>query len=419
MKCQLSLPMMMIVCLYTGMATAQTWEVFDMNSAGLPSNSITDIAEDSQGILWVGTNWGLVRYDGSTWTVYQAGSTGLPSNVIRSVAVDSSDRVWVGTQLNGVAIYDGQDWSGYNTDNSPLPDNEVNCITIDHRGWAWIGGYLGVACFTGVDWRLYNMSDTSYAGLQLHGNTVEDVAVRSDGLVAIATQNGGFHYLTDTSVQFLTTYDDQFPDNTQNAVIFDEVNNERWLATPAQGLLRQGGGWADGPWFQYSTNNSAIPSNAVNCLDQDAGGNIWFGTLLAGVGVRSTNGTFTNYVTDNSGLPNNTVNAIHIALDGSIWIGTGYGGLAKLTFPEAVGNTERRTLQVYPIPCSDRLNIRGHGLLANTPWVLFDDQGRKVGSGQVGGDGPTIQLPAVPDGMYTLLVLTGGGSVALHVPIVQ
>lgn len=409
----------LVLSLCHGAASAQSWEVFDMSTAGLPSNSITDIAEDSQGIIWVGTNWGLARYDGTTWTVYQAGTSGLPSNVIRSVAVDSVDRVWVGTQQSGVVIFDGQDWSGYDMDNSPLPGNEINCITIDHRGWAWIGGYLGVACYTGADWRLYNTSDTSYAGLQLHGNTIEDVAVRSDGLVAIGTQNGGFHYLTDTSIQFLTTYDDQFPDNTQNAVIFDEVNNERWLATPAQGLLRQGGDWTNGPWFQYNSNNSTIPSNALNCLDEDDAGNIWFGTLLAGVGVRRTNGSFTNYLTTNSDLPNNTVDAIRIAHDGSVWIGTGYGGLAHLTFPEAVANNEPRTFQAYPIPCSVRLSIRGNGIAPGSVWELYDAQGRRTGWGQLAGDQSEIDVSSVRDGMYTLLIIEGGVSVALHIPVVR
>ena len=399
----------------TADVSAQTWEVFDMTSAGLPSNNVTDIVEDSQGVIWAATEWGLCRYDGSTWSVYQEGSSGIPGNVVRALAVDSLDRIWIGTQLFGVVVFDGTDWVTYDTENSGLPENEINSLAIDHRGWAWIGTYLGLACFTGDEWRVYNTSDTAYGGLQFNGNTILHTAVREDGLVAVGTLNGGFHYLTDTSLVVHATYIDMFPDNTQNETAFDPLTNERWLATPSQGLLRQGGHWWDGPWFQYTTGNSTIPSNAVTCLRVDGQSRVWVGTLLGGVGVRETDGAFVNYTSSNSGLPDNTVQCLLIATDGSIWVGTASGGLARLTFAEGLSDAPEQDAAIYPNPCPGRLTLE-LPWKDGGEWYLFGSQGTLTRRGVLPEAArTTLDLTGLDAGVYTLAVPAGSRSLTWKV----
>ncbi len=398
-----------LCCLVSVSTNAQTWEVFDNVTAGFPSNNVSDIVEDSDGTIWAGTGFGLCRYDGSSWSVLQSDNSGLPGNSVKCLAVDSTNRLWVGTLLNGIGIYDGTSWDYLNTDNSPLPDNEINCITIDHRGWAWIGTYLGVACYTGSDWRLYNSSDTSYGGLMMHGNVIEDIGVREDGLVAICTQNGGFHYLTDTSIVFLTTFDDQFPDNTQNSVAFDNVNDERWLATPSQGLLRQGGAWENGPWFQYTTSNSTIPSNSVTCVVVDDLGRVWLGTLIAGIGVRDPNGSFISYNTINSGLPNNSIESILLATDGSIWVATGFGGAARLTFQGSINEFALADLDLFPNPCDGLVNIRVKGDGSDWSWSISDSQGRSLRNGSAHHAVQQVELTGLSSGIYVVNVNVGSG----------
>ena len=393
------------LALLSGPARAQTWQVFDMATAGFPSDNITDIVQDTEGTIWAATSWGLCRYDGTDWTIYQSGTSGLPDNVIRALAIDSLDRVWIGTQLHGISVFDGVSWEMIDTDNSPLPDNEINSLAIDHLGWAWIGTYLGLVCYTGDEWRFYNTSDTSYNGQQLNGNTILHTAVRPDGLVALATLNGGFHYITDTSITVHSTFIDQFPDNTQNEVAFDLAENERWLATPSQGLVRQGGQWYDGPWFQYTTGNSLLPSNAVNCVRVDAQSRVWLGTLLAGLALRETDGTFTNYTSTNSDLPDNTVQCVMIAADGSIWVGTAYGGLARLSFTETISENPGPGFGLYPNPCRDRISCDRRGNPSSGRWTILDGSGRLVREGALSaGAIADIPLQGIGAGCYTFAV---------------
>ena len=408
-----------ICCLVSTVTFAQTWEVFDNVTAAFPSNNMSDIVEDADGIIWAGTGFGLCRYDGSTWSVWQSDNSGLPGNSVKCLGVDSTNRLWVGTLLNGIGIYDGSSWDYLNTDNSPLPDNEINCITFDHRGWVWIGTYLGVVCYTGTDWRLYNSSDTSYGGLMMHGNVIEDIGVREDGLVAICTQNGGFHYLTDTSIVFLTTFDDQFPDNTQNSVAFDTVNDERWLATPSQGLLRQGGGWENGPWFQYTTSNSTIPSNSVTCVVVDDQSRVWLGTLIAGIGVRDPNGSFISYNSINSELPNNTIESILLASDGSVWVATGFGGVARLTFQGAIKEFAQADFELFPNPCAGRVNIRFKEDRADWSWSISDSQGRSLRNGRASHGDQQLEVTGLSAGMYVVNVNVGYGPMTRKFQILQ
>ncbi len=72
---------------------------------GLPSNYVFDIAEDSQGFIWLATANGLVRYDGSKFTKVEkiaADSMHLLSDYIVSLLV-RGDSLWVGTK-DGLSI---------------------------------------------------------------------------------------------------------------------------------------------------------------------------------------------------------------------------------------------------------------------------------------------------------------------------
>lgn len=397
---------------------AQNWQVYDMVSAGFPTNTITSIAVDGDGDVWAGTDWGLGHFDGSTWEFFQEGNSDIPDDLINAVAVDSLDRIWIGTYAGGLICYDGATWEQFDTTNTPLPANEIKSVMIDHRGWIWIGTYLGLICRTDTEWRIYDQSPGSYGGLVLNGNVIEDVDVRSDGLVAIGTLNYGFHYLTDSVVQVHATYIDMFPDNSQLGVLMDEVNDERWLATPSQGLLRQGGGWYDGPWFQYTMLNSNLPTNSLSCLAQDDDGKIWIGSGFNGVIRRNSNGSFSNFNTLNSGLPDDHINELVFDQQGALWVATYYGGVAR--FLPLTGTAEGlvQDLQLFPVPASDRLYISTGGRGPALDWAIFDALGRPVREGV--GDGATlfeVDVSGLVPGSYVAHITFPSGQAAEQIII--
>ena len=74
----------------------------------LSSNQITQICRDQIGYIWVGTEFGLNKYDGYRFTNYfheTDNATTISSNVISFLFVDSRGNLWVGTQ-KGLDRYD-------------------------------------------------------------------------------------------------------------------------------------------------------------------------------------------------------------------------------------------------------------------------------------------------------------------------
>ncbi len=65
---------------------------------GLSNNSITSIFQDKRGFLWIGTEWGLNRFDGRTYKQYlTTGIDGLPNLSIYNITEDKDGLLWIGT----------------------------------------------------------------------------------------------------------------------------------------------------------------------------------------------------------------------------------------------------------------------------------------------------------------------------------
>lgn len=391
--------------------TAQAWELFNMANAGLPSNTVTDIAVQPDGVVWVATDWGLWRWEDGEYQVFQSSNSGLPDNTLRCLAFDAQGRLWIGTSISGAVRYDGQTWEVFSTLNSAMPDDQVNTIHKDHQGRLWFGTLSGLACFTGSEWRIYDSSPDSYNGRILNGEHILSVDSRSDGLMVLGTLNGGFHFLTDTSVHFFTTFNSGFWDNTQRGVLLDTVANERWVATPAAGLLRQFGDWYGGTWFQYNAFNSALPTNALQDLARDADGSLWIATQVAGLVRRQPSGAYQTFTASNSGLPVNTLNCVTIPADGTIWIGAYDGGVAR--FNPILGwspeEDERQQLAVSPTLNDGRFIVRWPPDFQADAWRIADLSGRTVAEGHVGAGGDLrFDGLAVPKGGYVITLSCKG-----------
>lgn len=387
-------------------ATAQAWQVFDMATAGFPSNTVRAICQDSIGGTWVGTDWGLCHFDGTAWEVLQVGS-GLPENDIRALACDDQGRIWIGLFTQGLVIKDGSVWTQFLPGTSPMPSDQVRNITFDPQGNAWLSTTNGLAWTDLTDWHIYNNTDTSYNNLQLPGVNIADVAVRSDGLVCIGTLNAGFTYVTDTLVRVYNTTADQLPDNTALGVAIDS-QGDRWAACPSGGLLHFAAGYNDGLFFQFTTQLSNIPSNALNDIVIDASDQKLIATQNAGFTIlSSSNGNWTTYNTQNSDLPDDEVNCVSLSHDGSIWVGTGAGGAARFDPFSAVLETgsDGCDLVAFPNPVLDNLVVRTGCPHGNYQWQLRDASGRTVKSGaSVPGSDLALSFSGINDGVYLLVV---------------
>lgn len=71
---------------------------------GLESSFVTSFAQDKGGIMWIGTNLGLYRYDGSSFERYGLNTQQqLNSQVVNCLLIDEFDNLYIGTE-NGLNI---------------------------------------------------------------------------------------------------------------------------------------------------------------------------------------------------------------------------------------------------------------------------------------------------------------------------
>lgn len=68
------------------------------NTHGLSNNQIECIFKDSRGFMWIGTNYGLNRYDGYNSRIYKSiknDTTSLITNAISDIKEDASGNLWI------------------------------------------------------------------------------------------------------------------------------------------------------------------------------------------------------------------------------------------------------------------------------------------------------------------------------------
>ncbi len=106
---------------------------------GLPSNRIYALAQTGDGFLWVGTESGLARFDGSGFKVFNRRSTPqLHGDEITALFSDRAGELWIGTRGGGLASYRHAIWKDY--DRVPgLTHQTITCFYQDSSGTLWIG----------------------------------------------------------------------------------------------------------------------------------------------------------------------------------------------------------------------------------------------------------------------------------------
>ena len=165
------------------------------NRDQVPDNVVSGIAQDGEGLLWIATTGGLVRFDGYRFRLYRADDADprcLPGNVVRVVHRDRAGRIWVGTESDGVARYDPVtdrfDRFGEAEGVALLP---VRALADDADGGLWIGSTGGGLRRLDPDRRQTEVwrHDPADAG-SLPDDRISALLADRDGAVWIGTWRG-------------------------------------------------------------------------------------------------------------------------------------------------------------------------------------------------------------------------------------
>lgn len=313
-----------------------SWSIKD----GLPSNIISAIAQDAIGYLWLGTDAGLVRFDGVRFVVWDGGHPPrLPRTSVRSLLVGRDGALWIGYGgIGSIARVDRDGVIRFFDERDGLTTGSVSALAEDPDDvvWAVSGGTLyqfgserwhRVSAPDGIDQGQIGGLFVDQAGTVFVGatsgvfrrpvgrDTFELVENLREVARAVSRDPDGEVWVTDPVIGFkkLGARHAAPARQGRGSRLLHDRNGTLWVATVGQGLWRisrkpsQDGTGADAV--------AVVPgllSPGIRCLFEDRDGNIWVGTAE---GLNRLTESRVTPIT-NVGL----VSAVESAGDGSVWV---------------------------------------------------------------------------------------------------
>jgi signal transduction histidine kinase/ligand-binding sensor domain-containing protein/CheY-like chemotaxis protein len=271
---------------------------------GLPQNSVKAMVLRRDGYLWLGTESGLVRFDGVRFVTFDRQSKPvLKDPDVTALFEDVKGDLWVGTEQGLIFRYARDEFVAVPA-SEPLR-RAVRAFYQDKDGRLWIAAGNHVGRLEQDQFKLLQDSRANVYGFDEDGQ----------GTLWVATGAGLARASDDRLIP------DELTMSVQ-AVHFD-AHGTRWLGTP-DGLWRIG---PRGERKHYGVANG-LPSNDTRVLREDSQGVLWIGT--AGGGLARLAGEQLDTFTAREGLSDLTVTALLEDHEDSIWIGTAAGGLNRL-----------------------------------------------------------------------------------------
>lgn len=107
---------------------------------GLSSNEVYKIIEDRNGYIWMGTDRGVVKYDGYDFQIYTT-EDGLSNNVVFWLYEDYKGRIWFTCTDNSVCYYENGKFITHPASKylNKQTTRLINSIFVDERDVVWLG----------------------------------------------------------------------------------------------------------------------------------------------------------------------------------------------------------------------------------------------------------------------------------------
>jgi signal transduction histidine kinase/ligand-binding sensor domain-containing protein len=309
---------------------------------GFAQGRVTSIAQTPDGYLWLGTEFGLLRFDGVRSVPWQPPENQqLPNNWIRSLLAARDGTLWIGT-LQGLASWrDGKltlypDLSGHSVQ-TLLEDREgtvwaggyagqtgtlcaitQGSVHCDHSGFGqWVGalfedrgGRLWATAQTGL-WRWRPGAPTHFPLPHAAIGSAQALHEHDEGRLLIADEDGITQLVEGKGIAYpIPGASSGFKPER----LLRDRDGGLWIGTVDRGLLHVHQGRTD-----VYTQANGLSGDFVTRLFEDREGNIWVATKN---GLDRFRDLAVRTISTNQGLPSAPPWSVLAARDGSVWLGT-------------------------------------------------------------------------------------------------
>lgn len=364
------------------------------NRDGLSNNQIECIFKDSRGYVWVGTNFGLNRYDGYRFKIFKQDKNddkSISFNAISSIQEDISGRLWIRSGDNYV-VYD------------PLKEHflrdiqaviaplgievPISIVHIDKQK-----NYYLYQANVGV--HLYNVIEKKHItyrqGAHNNGLTKGSIVNIRDGenCFWVLHLSGLIerYNLVSNSVDFRCNILQQWQSGaTIQKSLFIDKDGSPWIYP---GIGDKGVLFYDlkkSKW-RYAGNNQRdflnaddllISNDLVRDIEQEQGGNIWIATDHGGVNIwnKTTNKmqVLVNDPQNANSISQNSVISVYADNTGIMWVGTYKNGISY--YHSKMFKFEKTPLYFYRNPQLENKDINSICLdTKNNLWLGTNGSG--------------------------------------------
>lgn len=288
---------------------------------GLSQSSVQCIHRDSKGFLWIGTKYGLNRYDNENITTFYAGNpsteSSITANEIKFIMEDTGGTIWVAS-INGLTTYDSRSNSFTEKKCSGSRVNVRSYCTVPD---GIIFGGAGILYF-------YSYSDCQLSRMTVSGGSsmfYTYIGQMADGRFLLATRwDGMWIYNPKTStVERLAA----MPENKIMATCIDSHGNI-YISPYGAGIYCYSPNLKLA--YRADTQNKMLSSDLVTDMEE-CDGALWIGTDGGGINVLDIASRRVQSLggaeIPTTALPVSSVLCLYRDTDDNMWAGTVRGGV--------------------------------------------------------------------------------------------
>jgi len=271
------------------------WKIRD----GFPNGYVQALAQTQDGYLWLGTEFGLIRFDGVRHAPWQPPSgERLPNDEIRALLAARDGSLWIGTR-KGLARWG----DGKLTEYAEFAGHDAFSMLEDRDGTVWVGG---IASSKGSLCAIRSATVQCYGADGSFGTAVS--ALYEDGArnLWFAGANGLWRWTPGGPTHYSMSGFEPWV----RAMLDDESGG---LLLGAESEVLQ---WTNGT---VHAGPPALGDVHAGHFMRDRDGGVW---LATNNGVLHMRGGRVDSYTQSQGLSSNTVTAILEDREGSIWVAT-------------------------------------------------------------------------------------------------
>jgi signal transduction histidine kinase/ligand-binding sensor domain-containing protein/DNA-binding response OmpR family regulator len=319
-----------------------------LKSINIPDKGITAVKKDKAGNFWfLNANSGIYKYQERTKTTvhvkYQPNiATSIYSNSVTDLASDSKGNIWL---VYNQGVLERIDPKSYRVNSrkrisSALPWglNTGYRVFIDKQDdvWAFVPTYSSGVYYLNSTQSVFKHIDKGSGPDGLNTNVVSNLIQDDKDRIWIATDHGGVNLLSkqDFKIKYITNREDDSKTIGQNSIImlYKDDTGIIWVGTYKRGISYYHESIIKFPLYTHHLSDpGSLSFSDVNKFIEDKHGNLWLGTNGGGlVYFNRKDGSFKKYLHDANNpnsLTNNVIVSMFLDHEQKLWIGTYFGGL--------------------------------------------------------------------------------------------